>query len=234
MKYMGSKARIAKHILPIILADREDGQWYVEPFVGGANLIDKVTGDRIGADVNNYLIAALKLIRDQLCELPKNMDEFEERDYQRVKHQKPIDAGLHGYCGFALSYAGKWWGGWCRDGANKRDYVAEAYRNAVKQSPKLQGVKFVCSSYYDLEMPGNSIIYCDPPYGRTTGYRDKFNHACFWSWCRTKHAEGHKVFISEYDAPDDFECVWSMEINSSLTKNTGGKKGVEKLFTLMQ
>ena len=38
MKYMGSKNRIAKYILPIILKDRKEGQWYVEPFVGGANM----------------------------------------------------------------------------------------------------------------------------------------------------------------------------------------------------
>ena len=66
----------------------------------------------------------------------------------------------------------------------------------------------------------------------TTGYKDKFNHNCFWSWCRGKAAEGHKVFVSEYDAPDDFECVWEKEVNNSLTKNTGGKKGIEKLFIL--
>lgn len=29
MKYMGSKERIAKHILPIILKDRKPEQWYV-------------------------------------------------------------------------------------------------------------------------------------------------------------------------------------------------------------
>ena len=42
MKYMGSKQRIAKHILPIILASRETNQTYVEPFCGGCNSIDKV------------------------------------------------------------------------------------------------------------------------------------------------------------------------------------------------
>lgn len=36
MKYMGSKSRIAKYILPIILKDRKDGQYYVEPFCGGS------------------------------------------------------------------------------------------------------------------------------------------------------------------------------------------------------
>lgn len=44
MKYMGSKNRYAKEILPLILKDRKENQWYVEPFVGGANVIDKVGG----------------------------------------------------------------------------------------------------------------------------------------------------------------------------------------------
>lgn len=46
---MGSKRRIAKDILPIILENRTPEQFYVEPFVGGANMIDKVQGKRIGA-----------------------------------------------------------------------------------------------------------------------------------------------------------------------------------------
>jgi len=44
MKYMGSKNRIAKHLLPIMLAECEKHniEKWVEPFVGGANMIDKV------------------------------------------------------------------------------------------------------------------------------------------------------------------------------------------------
>ena len=66
MKYMGSKNRIAKHILPIILKDRKENQYYVEPFVGGANMIDKVGGLRIGSDVNKYLIALWKGMQQNL------------------------------------------------------------------------------------------------------------------------------------------------------------------------
>ena len=63
MKYMGSKNRIAKHILPIMLVEAEKNgitKW-VEPFVGGANMIDKVpdTFAREGYDINRYLIALL-------------------------------------------------------------------------------------------------------------------------------------------------------------------------------
>ena len=228
MKYMGSKNRIAKYILPIMLAAREDKQAWVEPFVGGGNMIDKVDGRRIGADMNPYLIDALIAIRDCVDYLPKNNNEFSETAYRQLRQNNTYK--YKGYAGFAFSYSGKWLGGWSRDGLNKRDYVSEAYKNAVKQSPKLKGVTLVESDYQNLKIPPNSLIYCDPPYQGTTNYNNAFNHEEFWEWCRNKTKEGHTVFISEYNAPRDFMCLWEKEIVSSLTKNTGSKKGVEKLF----
>ena len=231
MKYMGSKNRIAKHILPIMLADRKEGQYWVEPFVGGANMIDKVDGNRIGSDINKYLIQALTDIRDNVDLLPKNNIEFTEDDYKTLRGR---DHRFEGYCGFACSYSGKWLGGWCRGNSSDgtpRDYVNEAYKNAVKQSPNIQGVEFKCCSYQELDIPSNSIIYCDPPYAGTTKYKDDFDHDKFWDWCRRKAELGSTIYVSEYNAPDDFECIWEKEIVSSLTKDTGAKKGVEKLFT---
>lgn len=35
---MGGKNRFAKELLPIILKDRVDGQYYVEPFAGGSKV----------------------------------------------------------------------------------------------------------------------------------------------------------------------------------------------------
>jgi DNA adenine methylase len=43
---------------------------------------------------------------------------------------------------------------------------------------------------------------------------------------------GHTVFVSEYNMPDDFTCIWSKEQVSSLTRDTGSKTAIEKLFTL--
>jgi len=232
MKYMGSKNRIAKHILPIMLEYRKPNVVWVEPFVGGANMIDKVTGPRIGADFNPYVIEALKSIRDHLNDLPQDATQFTESDYQALSGKS--EYRHKGYAGFAFSYGGKWMGGWSRGKNNKnedRDYVAESYRNALKQSPKLQGVQLVHSSYSDLEIPKNSLIYCDPPYAKTTAYKTgDFDHPKFWQWCREKASEGHTVFISEYNAPEDFLCVWEKSVNSSLTKDTGSKKATEKLF----
>jgi DNA adenine methylase len=227
MKYMGSKNRIAKHILPIMLAERKPNQWWVEPFVGGANTIDKVQGKRLGADINQYSIDALIAIRDCVSDLPKNNKDFTEAEYKTLR--KSDDYKYKGYAGFAFSYGGKWLGGWRRDGLNKRDYVSESYRNAVNQSPNLQGVRLVNESYLDLQIPDNSLIYCDPPYEGTTKYKDVVNHVVFWQWCREKVKQGHTVFVSEYNAPDDFDCVWQKEVVSGL-RDTGNKKAVEKLF----
>lgn len=228
MKFMGSKNRIAKEILPIMMTARQNRPW-VEPFVGGGNLIDKVFGERIGADNNHHVIEALIAIRDFVDDLPKNNTEFTEDDYNLLRTS---DYQFKGYAGFALSYGGRWMGGWRRDAKGERDYVREAYNNALKQSPRLKDVKLIHSNYYDLVIPENSLIYCDPPYQNTTDYKSKFNHAEFWGWCRLKAIEGHIIFVSEYNAPDDFQCVWQKEICSSLTQNTGSKRAVEKLFRL--
>lgn len=60
-----------------------------------------------------------------------------------------------------------------------------------------------------------------------------YQYEKFYDWCIEKHKEGHKVFISEYYMPEDsFVSIWEKEINSSLTKNTGSKKRIEKLWVV--
>lgn len=86
MKYMGSKNRIAKEILPIMLKERGQRTW-VEPFVGGANMIDKVQGKRIGADLNYYLIEFWKALQNGWT--PPEHITIDE--YYRIKENKNDD-----------------------------------------------------------------------------------------------------------------------------------------------
>lgn len=117
-----------------------------------------------------------------------------------------------------------------RRGGN-RDFVAEAYRNAKKQSLLLQGIKLVNCSYDSLAIPKNSIIYCDPPYQNTTGYKINFDHIKFWQWVREKYKEGHTIFISEYNAPDDFEVLYEINLLNTVCKKQGKYEVTkEKLF----
>ena len=233
MKYMGSKARIAKHILPIILENRQPDQWYVEPFVGGANIISLVDGNRLGSDSHMFLIEFLEGVRKG-WQPPKNIDKDLYDKVRKDKHC--FDPILVGCIGFCFTYASKYFGGFIGNSKDVvckgRDRIGESYRAVEKARKQVQGINLQCCNYFDLVIPPNSIIYCDPPYKDTTGYKDRFDHDLFWDWCRAKVEQGHKVFVSEYNAPNDFECVWSKEQNSSLTKNTGGKKGTEKLFIL--
>lgn len=63
MKYMGSKAKITKYIVPIIQSkiDASGARYYIEPFAGGCNVIDKIKAPyRIASDQNEYLIALLR------------------------------------------------------------------------------------------------------------------------------------------------------------------------------
>lgn len=234
MKYMGSKRRIAKYILPIILNDRHDGQWYVEPFCGGCNSLDKVDGNRIGADINVFLIEMWKALLEGWIP-PKNIAR---ETYTNIKLNKlSYKPCLVGWVGINCSYSGKWFGGYAGKVKIKngsiRDYQDESYRNTMFQISKLKDVLFETKKYQQLDIPDNSIIYCDPPYEDTTKYRDSFDHKSFWEWVRKISQNGHHVFCSEYNAPDDFSCIWSQEIKSSLSANGrggGSKKSVEKLF----
>jgi len=232
MKYMGSKNRIAKHILPIMLAERKPNQWWVEPFVGGANMIDKVGGLRIGGEFNKYI--ANMWIELEKGWIPKN--NYTKQEYDFIKNNK--DNCLHetGYVGICCSYSGKWFGGFAGKVTTKqgiRDYQDEAHRHLLNQVKNIKGIQFKHSSYDELEIPNNSIIYCDPPYDGTTRYKDSFDSSKFWQWCREKAKQGHQIFISEYNAPDDFECLWQQEVKSSLSANGiagGNRVSVEKLF----
>lgn len=235
MKYMGSKARFTKEILPIILRDRKLYQWYVEPFAGGMNTICEVSGNRIANDIHYHLIEMWQELVSGW--IPQKITKEEYNEVRNNLNKFP--AFWVGWVGFNCSYSGKWFGGFAGETKTKigtvRDYQAEAISNVLKQVEKMKYVSFCNKPYYELELPPNSLIYCDPPYEGTTKYANSFDHIKFWDWVRKISKDGHSVFVSEYNAPSDFECIWSKEVKSSLSANGkigGSKISVEKLFTI--
>lgn len=241
MRYMGSKGRIAKYILPIILKDRKPGQWYVEPFMGGCNTLDKVDGNRIGADAHSELVAYFLALSNGWVP-PKYVNED---DYKRVKKcNNPV---LRAYVGFSMSFGGKYFGSQSRQVAGiKGGYDSldidnrNGYRNALQQQRKLEGVIFINSLYNNLRIPPKSLVYCDPPYAGVTSYnggslydrKALFNHNVFYDWCRLQKEKGHTIFVSEYVMPKDFVCVWQKKVVSVMNQKKGSVATVEKLFTL--
>ena len=229
---MGSKNRHAKDLLPIILKDRKEYQWFVEPFVGGFNMVDKVSGLRLANDSHYYLIELYKAIQNGW--IPP--DNISEEDYKTIRdNHYSYPPYLVGFVGFGCSFSGKWFGGYARGVSNKgvtRNYCLESKNNIVKQAAKLQGVVIENKNYLDLTIPKNSIVYCDPPYQNTTKYSSTFNHEIFWNWVRKLARNKHQVFVSEYSAPNDFKCIWEKEVVSQLDINKKVKRNVERLFIL--
>lgn len=236
MKYVGSKNKIAKHILPIMLACRGENQCWVEPFVGGANMIDKVDGIRIGADFNEYLIALHQAIQEGW--IPPDYVSEEEWSDVKTHMDDKYDKHYIAFVRLGCSFGADWNGGFARnvrkdkpnaDELNKttKSYCRQSKNNILRQSDKLKDVIFVNSSYKDLLIPPNSLVYCDPPYEGTLSYKDAFDHVEFWQWCRDMSRQGHTVFVSEYNAPDDFLLVWEHEVTVNISSK--GSR-VEKLF----
>lgn len=249
MKYLGSKSRFVKQILEIVLDGKEHNQWYVEPFAGGMNVICEVQGFRIANDVNHYLIELWKRLVAGWVPEPITRDEY----YRVKENQSNYPDYYVGWVGFNCSYSGKWWGGFAGKTTTKigtiRDYQDEAIRNVTRQAKKMSGVVFRSGQYFDLPIPHNSVVYCDPPYADTTGYADNLDGGftsaqqkrsaqdLFWDWVRNITRLGNKVFVSEYKAPGDFECVWEQKAKSSLSANGrhgGNKVSTEKLFRLKE
>jgi len=234
MKYMGSKRRLAKHIAPIIQGYIDKGGYktYIEPFVGGANMIEAIQcEDKHGSDSHRHLIELMRFVSEgNAHKLP---DTITEEEYVAIRDNKDdYPDWLVGFCGFNATFGAKWFGGYARPRKNgyDRDVICGKI-GLEKQGPLIADVEFQCHTYRQWA-PENCVVYCDPPYAGTTKYKDGFDHADFWRWCK-KYAEpqhNNVILVSEYSAPNGVACIWQKEIENTLSKDVKGKKGVEKLF----
>ena len=246
MRYMGSKSRIAKYIAPIIqqCIDGSHSDTYIEPFVGGANVIDKIKcWRRIGYDENQYLIALLKHVQANgklLDKVPRDLYNAIRTEYRNgtCKASDWLIANV----GFLASYNGRFFdGGYAQSGYEKtktgeryRDYYQESKRNLESQAQDLQDIWFDCKDYRDIWTKGqvyNCVIYCDPPYANTKQFANSqdFDYEEFWEIMR-KWSKTNYVLISELEAPDDFICIWQKDVQRSMKSTDNTMRAVEKLF----
>jgi len=79
----------------------------------------------------------------------------------------------------------------------------------------LPRVRILWGDFLAVSPIGGIVVYCDPPYANTTGYKGAppFDHAVFWrravEWARA----GAVVYVSEYRAPDGIaDVVWERSV----------------------
>lgn len=227
MGYLGGKFRIRKILAQFLSSKREVGQIYFEPFLGGANVFAEMQDKKIGSDVNTPLINMfIHLING--WEPPSNLSEDE---YKQIKLKMDYNDPLTAFAGICCSFSGKWFGGYSRDQKTNRNFASNGRNTLLKLKNKILNAELY-SLDYKCFSPNNQLIYCDPPYINTTKYSfcDDFNHEEFWEKMR-EWSNNNTVYISEYVAPKDFECVLEIKTKTDLNvKGIGKEPRIERLF----
>lgn len=229
MKYLGGKAKVARHIAPFIDAELLVRGHLVEPFVGGFNLVPSLrcAASAECSDVHAGLIALLKAVQSGAV-MP---DELSEHEYARLRFVEDWSDPLTAFAAFGCSFGGKEWGGYARGqgSTGPRNYAAESSRLLQTKRRSMAGVVFRCSNYQSLA-PASCVVYCDPPYRGTTGYKTgAFDYAAFYAWCEAAARRNCAVFVSEFTAPPHWTVLWSRERKISVS---GMKDSLSKTETL--
>lgn len=231
MRYYGGKLRLSPYIAQQIKYYRKPNQLYIEPFVGGFHIPPKVNEyPMLLSDANKPLMVMYKALKDGWIP-PDNMTEDE---YYNNKKTLTDNNPLKAFTLIGCSFGAKWNAGYARGEADGHaiNFCLRAKNSLLKIFPILIKVNLLCIDYRELS-PSNAIIYCDPPYENTEGYQNyyksKFYTKEFWEVMR-KWSKDNIVLISEYIAPDDFNCIWQFNHFLSVRSINGCEKRIEKLF----
>jgi DNA adenine methylase len=226
MRYTGSKNRLAGHLLPIFQEAFKvyPNGAYIEPFVGGANMIMHVNHPiRVGYDYNKHLIA---LLREAQAESQKliNSECYSKAAFKYVKaNMENYQDWYVGAVGFLPTYCNMWMKSYV---GHLRPKQFESAKNSLLKHD-MSGIHFLQSDYRDITIGKGNVIYCDPPYKHYDYYKMPFIHSEFCDWVRNASRD-NIVFVSEYEMPTDFECVWKKTIKPGI--NPKAQPREEKLF----
>lgn len=166
--------------------------------------------------------------------------EVSEDQYYETKTNQNKIPWVAGFVGFACSFAGKWWGGYARDGQGG-NYALRGHNSILKKMESLQDASFTSKDFTELDYT-NTLIYCDPPYRGTTQYCKSilgaFDYDSFLDWARIQNKkEGNTVLISEYkhNLPEDGIIVLEIPSRTSIRDKDGNViETTEILFTFRQ
>lgn len=166
MFYQGGKFKQSKEIAPIINKCIKDNniENYYEPFVGGANILDKIICSKLYAnDIDTDLIYFYYYIKGGGEPLEKVSKEL----YLDVKNNpEKYPQSYPGNIKYMASFGGKPWGGF--SGVDKRsgkERYESSLTNFKKQIPILKKTNFSNLDYQKIVYKERSFICCDPHIG---------------------------------------------------------------------
>ena len=232
MQYMGGKSRLAKSIRDVILGDTDRRERYVEPFIGGGYTFSKLAPhfrSAVGRDAHEDLMLMWKGLQGGWTP-PATLTK---QEYLHLKTAAP--SPIRGFAGFGCSFGGKWFGGFAK-GSPGRDYALGSYRTLMRKWEELRDLDltFEWGGFSEAGVTERDVVYCDPPYESSTGYSTgEFNHTAFWATARNWAETGAHVYVSEFNAPAEWECIWEKSRKVGLGEQSGARyeEKVDRLFT---
>jgi DNA adenine methylase len=225
---MGGKIRQSKAIAKTLVDLYKGETTYYEPFMGALGSAEKVVPALYHLGVRRFVLSdnSLALVnfwRSVVYHGWTPPSTVNQETYDYYKNNRDLNDPMTAYCGYAMSFGGKWFGGLARDYDTHR-MQANQKRATLRKAEviKAYGVEITCCDYKTLHV-NKSIIYCDPPYSNRTKahHNTGFRADEFWEWA-TNLSTSNTVVVSEFSAPEDWYPIYSWG-NTVVTHHLGNK-----------
>jgi len=188
--------------------------------------------DAAGSDLMPDAVMYLNALRDGW--VPPRRLTSEEREALRWSDEP---SALRGFVGFCCGFRGKFF--LCN--VWPEDEVAMLAKRELRRAPKLrQCSPLSVLDYRRADIRDGDVVYCDPPYGETTGYSwvgdGRFDTYRFWATMAGWVRRGAYVLVSEQDAPRDWAIAAEQvrarttSYDPSSTGRNGRKLARERVF----
>lgn len=199
---------------------------YWEPFLGAGNVLSKIDHGPVWASDYHAGLISIWQGLEAGWRPPKKVTEA---DYIEAKAGPPSPD--RAFIGFAMSFSGKWWGGYARGAVSARG----GGKSLLKKYYKIpRPAVFFHADFLTQEPPRpRMLIYCDPPYAGSVPYAGlpAWDSGLFWQRVAVLEEAGHVVIVSEYEAPPGFSCIWEKPVVTRIRSGNGENLSrVEKLF----
>lgn len=231
MRYMGGKTRIVDQISAIMRSKIGGRSTYVEPFIGGGSVAAAMAPRFPIAHLSDYnedLVMLHQAIQDGW--IPPSAISREE--WWELKRATTPSA-LRAFAGFGGSFGGAWFKSYAKNNPGN-DYIGASGRALLRYKPRLAHATIRHLDYVDAGefISDDALVYCDPPYAGTTGYKaiGAFDNAAFWNTVRGWSDTGAVVCVSEYSAPKDFTSIWRLKTQMTMNASNNNDPKLEQLF----